>query len=1150
MARRCIHPMHVCVSTTKRYQYGNTHGGKRSHCFLFSQPQQTTHPASREETTTTTHIYIHTQRHCTPEQRFGVWDIIVEQRYTMRVTQPTTTKTRATKQDGDDRAPKNRDDDDNDNDNKTNGGFSTVVGGGRMMVPLLVVVLVMFLVAPSVILIPTTTGLEDDDKANHHQRVVADRERDPFGLFRRLVPQKDDGDNHHHDETFGRTKQRSITTHTHPDNHAGGGKGPRGLVVLTSTFILMAEANLNALIVVNVETSVVHAVIPLHDTSRYHPPLHNNKNDSTSLSYLDHWINPLHISTCWTCRSVYIVGVHSIPLEEKEPPNRLSPLSPSRLYQLVLPHSWKYLLEHKQDQPLFESLLWHNTMNISRDLIRLPSPSVSTPSSTTTKSSFVARPQRMVVNANGTMVYLLHPTTGLWTMPVQDNHTNSNQKWTRFLRVSELGVQGWLHTLNLVEDDERLLVTTHQGQVVQIDIRTKRIVQAHGLFLDGHCEPEEATESEASAKGWMDLQSWVVVPSASALHSQMTTKNATTVDSLQQQDLLAYAFVSRHAPTNQDSSSSWHEEEDHVSGWALYQVYVFTSHNNQSNHQNQSSVCHRLAGNEQESHYQGNSKNKSSSSLWIDGPGNEARFSRPHGLVVLPTTNTKNRQSHRLDLIATDMDNRVLRRIQVDSTSKNRHDANKPVVHVSTVDYDSEGLWQKLYGPPKTMTANQDEDDDTTTTKTHSTTLVPQMVRMPDAEHPPVTHAVMQEACQGPAEAAAGGTEWRLCHNHELLQTTMTNTRFGDTTSSMHSEWPVTTTVWTATPCHGCRLSQPSPSCWEETDAATRTWGSDYFMATTVSWMPTNDDVSNNTTRTTWHPQWQMTRCLPRETNLVQAIDVGFSPNSSLSSQHPQVIWAACCVPMDDAPSCYQQPSPKETTIVVGIGIVIVSIVLLLVVLGMGVVAWYRGNGQQQQQQLGKRWKQRQARHDQLRNIHASYDWDTPPATLPGDVSFSTSSLSPASSASSSPIRRQNGFSSWWFRDSTPPHSPGQEQAHEAIGDGVASNVPPVLTMDDYLQLFGNGDLDRRGLLSSFNKSARKDSLCASRPRRMRRQRCRGLTPHTSQPTDNNNSKSPTRHSNSLSTLERQHRGMSNEDPLSPSSASSWSSSSPSVEFV
>ena len=71
-----------------------------------------------------------------------------------------------------------------------------------------------------------------------------------------------------------------------------------------------------------------------------------------------------------------------------------------------------------------------------------------------------------------------------------------------------------------------------------------------------------------------------------------------------------------------------------------------------------------------------------------------------------------------------------------------------------------------------------------------------------------------------------------------------------------------------------------------------------------------------------------------------------------------------------DPPSRYQ-PSPNETTVVVRI--VIVSIVLV-VLHGMGVLAWYGGNHQQQQRQEQQLGKQRQARHDQLRNIHASYD--------------------------------------------------------------------------------------------------------------------------------------------------------------------------------
>ena len=223
------------------------------------------------------------------------------------------------------------------------------------------------------------------------------------------------------------------------------------------------------------------------------------------------------------------------------------------------------------------------------------------------------------------------------------------------------------------------------------------------------------------------------------------------------------------------------------------------------------------------------------------------------------------------------------------------------------------------------MTANQDEDD-TTTTKTHSLTLVSRMVRLPDPNHPPVTHSAMQEACHDAAATqAAVGTEWRSCPNHELLTTPMTNTHFGDT--AMDSAWPVTTTVWTGTPCHGCRLSQPSPTCLEDA-ATTTTLGTDYFMATTVSSIPTT------------------TQCLPREANLFEAMEenVGIPPNSSSSlssSQHHQVLSAAFCVPMD-APSPFVK---QEETAVVGI---VIAIVVLLI-LGMGVMAWYRGNQQDQE---------------------------------------------------------------------------------------------------------------------------------------------------------------------------------------------------------
>ena len=86
---------------------------------------------------------------------------------------------------------------------------------------------------------------------------------------------------------------------------------------------------------------------------------------------------------------------------------------------------------------------------------------------------------------------------------------------------------------------------------------------------------------------------------------------------------------------------------------------------------------------------------------WIDGPGSEARFTRPHDLHFMGT----DQETGIKRIIASDIDNRGLRIVEVNMSA-----TPKPSTETFSIDYD-DGLWWDVYLKNNKMSTDQDADE-------------------------------------------------------------------------------------------------------------------------------------------------------------------------------------------------------------------------------------------------------------------------------------------------------------------------------------------------------------------------------------------------------------------------------------------------------
>ena len=151
-----------------------------------------------------------------------------------------------------------------------------------------------------------------------------------------------------------------------------------------------------------------------------------------------------------------------------------------------------------------------------------------------------------------------------------------------------------------------------------------------------------------------------------------------------------------------------------------------------------------LAGNVSETH-----------TKWVDGPGPQARFRSPHDLHFLGTDANKGLKR----ILASDVDNRGLRMIEIQPNSKNGEPSSSiaPTTETYSIEYD-DGLWMDYYFHErnKGVTFYQPAAYAVTYDATNMNTTNSATTRQ--------THAEMEAMCQ---QSRDGG---RLCRAKEIRQ--------------------------------------------------------------------------------------------------------------------------------------------------------------------------------------------------------------------------------------------------------------------------------------------------------------------------------------------------------------------------------------------
>ncbi|KAL7561416.1 hypothetical protein ACA910_009276 [Epithemia clementina (nom. ined.)] len=740
------------------------------------------------------------------------------------------------------------------------------------------------------------------------------------------------------------------------------GKGPRGLQVLSPDYVLVCEANLDALVVVDLSLGGMVGSIRLHDPKddptsltqgqvpavRVDDPQQSPQSQeadaaaASSVNY-EQWRNPNYLATCVECDFVYVVGAHGTDSANHH------------IHKIQLPQTWKDMMAARD----FSSLA---KVNPSKDII---------PVSTTTEAEpNLEAPQTIAMTQDGSVAYLVVPSSGIWKIeqPTQQQGSSENQgnllQATQYMTLDDLEMEDTLEGSYLTPDDKYLVVTSHSTELVRIDLEAHQVVQKVLLSVDMGCVGEN-----------LDFETWVVTPDQN----------------------YGYVFFS-----NQDGEAS-----DLNAGWALYKMALTMGGAGISGPETEDptaeaalphSYCEQIAGNDLDA------------PGWVDGSGLATRFSRPHSLQILEES------EHKVRLVATDMDNRAVRVIE---TVPSLDNAGKPITtstNVYTVDY-NEGLWRHYYFPETEL--ERLEKRIFSTTEDHSMFFL-NVTDLPRSHHETITkatHRDMETACQ------------KQHPNARLCQVTEIRNQLDDIYTALQGQ---DLEVWTDSNCNSCWLEQPGycptkqeliqargPGDIDTTQNQDESfWGSSYYMAI---------KVHDHETHHSRYNQMQM-QCLHQDTKLEHA--------ETLSD-----VVGMCCI---DIP----EDTEKENWELAGL---VAGLVVGMVACGLLVCYFYRRHRRHRRallQQNGgdknslqniyfdddrmqKRWKKRQNRQDQLRNIHGgSYLADND--------------------------------------DSEYPHT--TETEHSS-----SSSNSDFLTVDDFLELFVDEDLDRRA-----KKSLKQKFKCGS----------------------------------------------------------------------
>lgn len=238
------------------------------------------------------------------------------------------------------------------------------------------------------------------------------------------------------------------------------GLGPRGLHVLSERYVLVCEANVDAVLVVDLKLGGVVGKILLHSSE--------NNNNVTA------WMDPNFLATCLDCSYLYVVGIQGVHDDDSHHLHRV--------HKVQLPSSWQEMVDTNDFSALSQ-------IDPSNDITHVK-----------VHHETDGPPHTIVMAQDGSVAYMVHPDSGVWKIKPDSaqDASSSTSTATPYMDLATLGTMGVLEGAFLTVNEEKLVVTSQAAELVVIDLAKDKVIERRLLLVDTHCVGDN-----------LDLESWV-----------------------------------------------------------------------------------------------------------------------------------------------------------------------------------------------------------------------------------------------------------------------------------------------------------------------------------------------------------------------------------------------------------------------------------------------------------------------------------------------------------------------------------------------------------------------------------------------------------------------------------------------------------------
>mmetsp|Transcript_13568 Transcript_13568/g.29466 ORF Transcript_13568/g.29466 Transcript_13568/m.29466 type:complete len:602 (-) Transcript_13568:2939-4744(-) len=246
------------------------------------------------------------------------------------------------------------------------------------------------------------------------------------------------------------------------------GKGPIGIYAISRRYVLTADSNIDALLVVDLYKGGTVGSLVLHDPELDVRPLHDHSNKTKTYiggkdkSVAKGWVDPTGIASCDTCRYIYLTSTHG-----------------HNFYQIELELTLQQMAQENDFAALSRGVLlpvW--PWNVNTTGVGEPTSSV----------------RMLEVHRSGSVGYMAHRTYGLLRFFLNDGGRILGSSADVYIGIEELGTpDGVVAGLTLAGDNEDLLLVTASRSTLVVGVnRTghdKGVLQ-QVIDLQGHCNGE------------------------------------------------------------------------------------------------------------------------------------------------------------------------------------------------------------------------------------------------------------------------------------------------------------------------------------------------------------------------------------------------------------------------------------------------------------------------------------------------------------------------------------------------------------------------------------------------------------------------------------------------------------------------------------